>query len=253
MLNACSVGSELVYLRLPWKEPSAPFKLEVLYEDEDMVAINKPSGLQVLPGGLFQQRTVLTQLQWKEWTRGIHFSSSQAVQEPYPVPVHRLGRGTSGILICAKSKLAKKVFASYFSEGTSVVGHKWCRLLEVSSWLDGSMLDSSVLPATCLVEMDLWDHLKTEPDPPKVRKLSKIYRALVTGILEHNEVIIEQPIGLMHYPGVATGLYVASSEGSVPSASLSFCLLSNIFFSFSFQTNQKPHRKCDQIGTKLFH
>lgn len=49
------------------------------------IALNKPSGLQVLPGGQFQQRTVLTQLQW-------HMKN----QEPCPVPVHRLGRGTSG-------------------------------------------------------------------------------------------------------------------------------------------------------------
>lgn len=31
------VGSELVYHRLPWREPDAPCLLEVLYEDGDMV------------------------------------------------------------------------------------------------------------------------------------------------------------------------------------------------------------------------
>ena len=31
------VGSELVYHRLPWREPDAPYLLEVLYEDGDMV------------------------------------------------------------------------------------------------------------------------------------------------------------------------------------------------------------------------
>ncbi|GJN31129.1 hypothetical protein PR202_gb19488 [Eleusine coracana subsp. coracana] len=29
-------GSKLVYHRLPWQEPSAPYLLEVLYEDDDM-------------------------------------------------------------------------------------------------------------------------------------------------------------------------------------------------------------------------
>lgn len=56
------------------------------------IALNKPSGLQVLPGGLFQQRTVLTQLQW--WAK--KKNRSPACQESHPVPVHRLGRGTSG-------------------------------------------------------------------------------------------------------------------------------------------------------------
>lgn len=32
-----SAGSELVYHRLPWKEPDAPYLIEVLYEDDDMV------------------------------------------------------------------------------------------------------------------------------------------------------------------------------------------------------------------------
>lgn len=56
------------------------------------IALNKPSGVQVLSGGLFQQRTVLTQLQGQ----ASKHSSSLARQEPHPVPVHRLGRGTSG-------------------------------------------------------------------------------------------------------------------------------------------------------------
>ncbi|CAL1387112.1 unnamed protein product [Linum trigynum] len=167
-------GSELIYHRLPWREPDAPWSLEVLYEDDDdMVALNKPSGLQVLPGGLFQQRTVLTQLQWLASNQS---SSATASQGSHPVPVHRLGRGTSGILLCAKSKHAKTQLAAYFAEGTSLVG--------------GNSLE-----------------------PVKGRKISKIYRALVDGILREDTVVIRQPIGTVRYPGVAKGLYVASASG----------------------------------------
>ncbi|CAL0316091.1 unnamed protein product [Lupinus luteus] len=162
------VGSKLVYNRLPWKEPDAPYMIEVLYEDDDIIALNKPSGLQVLPGGLFQQRTVLTQLQWQANKRN---------QRRHPVPVHRLGRGTSGILLCAKSKLAKTCLASYFADGTSQVG--------------GKSGDSSKEP----------------------RKIAKIYRALVSGIVDNDKVVINQPIGVVKYPGVAKGLYVASQSG----------------------------------------
>ncbi|NP_001140345.1 RNA pseudouridine synthase 5 isoform 2 [Zea mays] len=45
------------------------------------------------------------------------------------------------------------------------------------------------------------------------RKISKFYRALVTGILDDDEVVVTQPIGLVHYPGVAEGLYAACSSG----------------------------------------
>ncbi|PKU76855.1 RNA pseudouridine synthase 5-like [Dendrobium catenatum] len=47
----------------------------------------------------------------------------------------------------------------------------------------------------------------------KARRISKFYRALVRGILEYDEILIEQPIGMVQYPGVAKGLYVASSSG----------------------------------------
>ncbi|XP_044461751.1 RNA pseudouridine synthase 5 isoform X2 [Mangifera indica] len=169
-----SAGSELVYHRFPWKEPDAPYLLEVLYEDNDIIALNKPSGLQVLPGGLFQQRTVLKQLQW--WASKQRSSLSD--QESHPVPVHRLGRGTSGILLCAKTKLAKTCLAAYFADGTSKIGAN--------------------------SDMNL-EHF--------TKKISKIYRALVSGIVVEDEIIIKQPIGIMRYPGVAKGLYVATVSG----------------------------------------
>ncbi|XWS07922.1 hypothetical protein CRYUN_Cryun41cG0033300 [Craigia yunnanensis] len=171
-----SGGSELVYHRLPWKEPDAPHVLEVLYEDDDMIALNKPSGLQVLPGGLFQQRTVLRQLYWSVRKQ----NSSLTSQESHPVPVHRLGRGTSGILLCAKTKVAKTRLAAYFADGTSLVGANRC-------------------------------HRKAECGG--TRQISKIYRALVTGIIGVDKVVINQPIGNVRYPGVAKGLYVASPSG----------------------------------------
>ncbi|XVF23664.1 hypothetical protein REPUB_Repub13aG0058800 [Reevesia pubescens] len=170
-----SGGSKLVYHRLPWKEPDAPHLLHVLYEDDDIIALNKPSGLQVLPGGLFQQRTVLTQLYW----RVRKHNSSLTCQESHPVPVHRLGRGTSGILLCAKTKVAKTRLAAYFADGTSLVGSNSNRKAEQVG----------------------------------TRRISKIYRALVTGILGEDKVVINQPIGIVRYPGVAKGLYVASPSG----------------------------------------
>ncbi|XVE99348.1 hypothetical protein REPUB_Repub03eG0190500 [Reevesia pubescens] len=171
----CSGDSELVYHRFPWKEPDAPHVLEVLYEDDDMIALNKPSGLQVLPGGLFQQRTVLTQLYWRVRKQ----NSSLTSQESHPVPVHRLGRGTSGILLCAKTKVAKTRLAAYFADGTSLLGANSTGKAELGG----------------------------------TRQISKIYRALVTGILGEDKVVINQPIGIVRYPGVAKGLYVASPSG----------------------------------------
>ncbi|KAK6137960.1 hypothetical protein DH2020_028297 [Rehmannia glutinosa] len=167
-------GEELVYHRLPWKEPDAPYLLEILYEDNDVIALNKPSGLQVLPGGLFQQRTVLTQLQ-----RHADNLTASGYQEPHPVPVHRLGRGTSGVLLCAKTKIAKSRLAAFFADGTSAVGV--CRM--------------------------------NDTQQKATRNITKLYRALASGVIIEDEVFIDQPIGLVKYPGVAKGLYVASPSG----------------------------------------
>ncbi len=65
------------------------------------VAVNKPSGLQVLPGGLFQQRIVLTQLQWrsdsddKQPTCGLTDLHEKDLWKTSPA--HHLGRGASGL------------------------------------------------------------------------------------------------------------------------------------------------------------
>ncbi|NET11224.1 MAG: RNA pseudouridine synthase [Merismopedia sp. SIO2A8] len=87
-------GQILSYHRPPWYEPDIPLKFEVLYEDEALWAIAKPSGLPVLPGGKFLTHTLLHQLQ---------------IQYPHenPVPVHRLGRGTSGVMLVARSPQAR--------------------------------------------------------------------------------------------------------------------------------------------------
>ncbi len=87
-------GQHLTYRRSPWQEPEVPLNFEVLHEDPDLLVAAKPSGLPVLPGGGFLEHTLLHQLHRK------------FPQDP-PVPIHRLGRGTSGLMLLARSPLAK--------------------------------------------------------------------------------------------------------------------------------------------------
>lgn len=85
-------GQQLAYHRPPWQEPRVPLEFQVLYQDPDLLAVNKPSGLPVLPGAGFLEHTLLHQLRRR-------FPQAQ--------PVHRLGRGTSGIMLVALSDPAK--------------------------------------------------------------------------------------------------------------------------------------------------
>ncbi len=94
-------GQHLTYRRLPWEEPVVPLDFEVLYEDADVWAISKPVGLPVLPGGGCLEHTVL-------WLMRSRYPNDQ------PAPLHRLGRGTSGVMLVARSARAKSDLSRQF-------------------------------------------------------------------------------------------------------------------------------------------
>ena len=87
-------GDHLSYHRPPWQEPSVPLDFQILYQDQDLLVINKPSGLPVLAGGGFLENTLCFQLK-------------KLFPKTTPIPIHRLGRGTSGLMILARSSVAK--------------------------------------------------------------------------------------------------------------------------------------------------
>ena len=84
-------GQTLVWNRPPWIEPDAPQHFEVLFNDPHLLAVNKPGGLPTLPGSGFMENTLLRLVQ---------------KQTPDANPVHRLGRGTTGIVLFAKTAQA---------------------------------------------------------------------------------------------------------------------------------------------------
>ena len=95
-------GQRLEYHRPSWNEPPAPRRFSVIRDDGDLLAVAKPPGLQVLPGADFLENTLL-----------------HAVRERFegsPAPVHRLGRGTSGIVLFARSETARRGLASAFED-----------------------------------------------------------------------------------------------------------------------------------------
>ena len=74
--------------------------LDVIYEDPDVVVINKPTGLVVHPGAGNRQDTLVNALLF-------HWPQIAEVGEPErPGIVHRLDKDTSGILIVAKTPAA---------------------------------------------------------------------------------------------------------------------------------------------------
>ncbi|BDC48952.1 RNA pseudouridine synthase [Bryobacterales bacterium F-183] len=84
-------GQTLIWNRPPWTEPETPQHFDILYDDADLLAVHKPSGLPTLPGGGFLHNTLLRLVQ---------------DHTPSANPVHRLGRATSGIVLFAKTTQA---------------------------------------------------------------------------------------------------------------------------------------------------
>jgi len=93
--EALRVGDELEFHRAPWREPEAPLTFTVAFEDEHVLVVEKPAGLQVLPAGDFQEHTLVRLVQ------------KSAPERATSAPVHRLGRGTSGLVLFGKTRAAR--------------------------------------------------------------------------------------------------------------------------------------------------
>lgn len=78
----------------------APGPLDIIYEDEDLIVLNKAPGVSVHPGpGHYDDTLGNFLLDYYEQTK----------QEADFHPVHRLDRGTSGLLVAAKHPYAQEV------------------------------------------------------------------------------------------------------------------------------------------------
>ncbi|WP_243293436.1 RluA family pseudouridine synthase [Geothrix mesophila] len=96
-------GQWITWARPPWAEPEVPLATAVLYEDEDLLAVAKPSGLPTLPGGgEFLEHTLLALVRRRA---------------PEASPMHRLGRGTSGLVLFARTAAARGPLQAAFQDG----------------------------------------------------------------------------------------------------------------------------------------
>ncbi len=71
----------------------------IIYEDDDLLACNKPSGLVVHPGTGHLHRDTLIEL-----ATGYLLNEGNLKENEVPALVHRLDRDTSGVILIAKNK-----------------------------------------------------------------------------------------------------------------------------------------------------
>jgi 23S rRNA pseudouridine955/2504/2580 synthase len=98
----------------PPKPPEAIRQdFKVLYEDEHILAVDKPSGLAIHPGSGITGETLVDQVR--------AYLARQGVQTPEgefkPSPAHRLDRETSGVVVVAKTRQAMVRLTEMFTAG----------------------------------------------------------------------------------------------------------------------------------------
>lgn len=108
-------GNRISWQRPPWLEGSIPDRWETIFDNGDLLVINKPAGLPVVPGGGFLLHTLT------------------ALLEPIGAkPVHRLGRLTSGLQVCARQPKTLALLSKKFQPegGIRKIYQAWARRVE---------------------------------------------------------------------------------------------------------------------------
>ncbi|CAI5500956.1 unnamed protein product [Closterium sp. Naga37s-1] len=315
----------LCYHRTPWQEPPAPCHFTALYQDAHVLVLSKPSGLQVLRGAPFHQRTLLSLLALHARNRLVPVPlpatdveaaeaaaeaaeaegtatdrvpsategvaavlqsaesngaraadsasasalsvASKAGDEEQPQqqhggrqqqqecgidwardtmepvhgmasPAHRIGRGTSGLLICGISATGKAKLAADFASATTrgdAAAHpshrkgperrKGRNTSSSSSSSggggggdagDGSENGSSTSSSSSSSGNDSSSSGSggsSSADIDSCPRIVKFYRALVQGVVVPDEQAVRVPIGRVRYGAVVGGLYMASPTG----------------------------------------
>ena len=88
--------------------------LDILYEDSDVMVVNKPAGMVVHPGHGNYSGTLVNGLAW-------HFKENTKFEtdDPRPGLVHRIDKNTSGLLVIAKNPEAKSNLGWQFFHKTT--------------------------------------------------------------------------------------------------------------------------------------
>lgn len=96
-------GEIVMLVRPRFEEPDAPRTFGVLYEDESLLAVDKPAGLPMHPSASYHHNTLTALL-------------AERYGDPTPQIAHRLDRETSGVVVCAKHLHAERELKRAFEE-----------------------------------------------------------------------------------------------------------------------------------------
>ena len=117
------------------------FKLEIIYEDDDLLVIDKPAGIIMHPGAGNYDKTIVNAL--------MHYnkdSLSTIGDELRPGVVHRIDKDTSGLIVIAKNNETHENLSNQFSKHTITRVYQlliWGKLRPSSGKIDTFITRSS--------------------------------------------------------------------------------------------------------------
>ena len=137
-------GDEII-LQIPEPEEASlkpyDFKLEIVYEDDDLLVINKPAGIIMHPGAGNYDKTIVNALMYYNKD-----SLSTIGDELRPGIVHRIDKDTSGLVVIAKNNETHENLSLQFSNHTIVRVYQlliWGKLRPSSGKIDTFITRSS--------------------------------------------------------------------------------------------------------------
>lgn len=96
-------NSHIYYYRFLANEVPVPFKEKILFENDDLLVVDKPHFLTISPTGQYVQETLLVRLK-------------KATNNPDLTPIHRLDRETAGVVLFSKRVETRGLYQQMFAE-----------------------------------------------------------------------------------------------------------------------------------------
>ncbi|MCW1148591.1 RluA family pseudouridine synthase [Flavobacterium lacisediminis] len=109
--------------------------LEIVYEDDQLLVINKPAGMVVHPGHGNYSGTLVNALAY-------HFENLPMNSSERPGLVHRIDKDTTGLLVVAKTEHAMAYLTKQFAEKTSereYIALVWGNIEEDEGTVEGNI------------------------------------------------------------------------------------------------------------------
>lgn len=152
------VSDEIQVLEFAPQKPAASFEpnfdIEILFEDEDLLVINKPAGVVAHGAASVKEATLV------DWLLSKNYTLSNLNGQIRAGLVHRLDKGTSGAMIIAKNNAAHQFLSAQLASKT--MGRFYLALINLPLKDDIIIVEKPLIrsPKNRLKKIALKEHIK---------------------------------------------------------------------------------------------